>query len=313
MSVSTLSPYTRGEVGYGPTATKTAQKRFEQALRGVLGRLNQKIREAIIEDNILGLRAETLIDDPDQEAFQFTTDSQLVDRFVQWVREQLNQEFLTVVQPRDNQYIRQAFGTGLRFATKQLQAQDVDIDTLDITELLENNTQFSDSLETIFTRTYSNLQDVTRDIAESIRQELAQGFAEGKNPTDIARSLTDRVNKIGKHRATLIARTEVINAHTDGTLRRYERVENEADVSISVRHAGRLTAKDTDVCPFCRRTGDEVYTIDEFENTAVLFRGTVYRLAPPSHPNGRCAVTPEVNVGDLAPLEDRTPGRIVTS
>lgn len=305
--------YTRPSDAYGPTDTTTVTRRFEQRLRGVLGRLNAAIRRAIIENDLFGLQSEALVDDVPDRVFEFTTDSSQIRAFLRWVRQQLDENLLTVVQPNENQYLQQAYGTGLRFATTQLNEAGVPVDQVDVSELLERG-QFARSLQTLYTRTYENLVSVRDDVVQAVREELTTGFAEGRGPTDIARSLTDRVNSIGKHRATLIARSEVINAHTEGTLDRYEQSSEEIGQEFGVSHVGRLTANDAQVCAFCRRLSDDVFTIGELRGTTVRWRGRVYRLAPPSHPNGRCAVLPRpgISVGELPALSERVPGTIVS-
>lgn len=299
--------YVRDETSHGPTKTKTVMTRFEQRLRGVLGRINARIREALIDRDIFGMQTDTLeVDDP--PALQERSNPRKIAEFVAWLREQLDSEFLTVVSAGENQYIRKAFVMGVGLGTRQLQDADVDLDSVDVDEIVESG-RFDRGLQTLFTRTLENLKSLTDDIVESVREELLTGFQEGRNPREIARNITDRVDKVGKHRATLIARTEIINAHTEGSLQRYEQAQESIDGDVMVRHVGRLTAKDEDVCLFCRLTEDNIYTIPEFRSTRVLFNGTVYRLAPPSHPNGRCTPIPEIGFTDeLPPLEERLPG-----
>ena len=67
-----LSPYTRDGPG-GETPTTTAQDQFAQRLRGVLGRINAQIREAIIKRDLFGLRDEALIDDVPNDIFEVDT------------------------------------------------------------------------------------------------------------------------------------------------------------------------------------------------------------------------------------------------
>jgi hypothetical protein len=71
-------------------------------------------------------------------------------------------------------------------------------------------------------------------------------------------------------------------------------------------------AGDTRVCPFCRRLNGVEMTIDEMLGTHVLWRGQIYRLAPPAHPDGRCTPLPSVGASPpTEPLADRVPGTIV--
>ena len=101
----------------------------------------------------------------------------------------------------------------------------------------------------------------------------------------IARRLTDRVDKIGKTRATAFARTESINAHTTATLQRYEQLGVE---EVGVEPEVRIeTAGDAAVCEQCQdAAGRGPWPIDEF-------RQSPYR--PPLHVNCRCTVLPVVS------------------
>jgi SPP1 gp7 family putative phage head morphogenesis protein len=165
------------------------------------------------------------------------------------------------------------------------------------------------TLRDLYERTYQNLRGITDDMADIIRTELTEGFAAGENPRKIADRLTDKVSNLQKTRAETLARTEVINAHSEATLDEYEN----AGVDV-VGHGDWQATQDTRTCPFCRRISGERFTLDELRgDTAVEFRGQVYRLSPPSHPNGRCAILPAVGFdGDLPPLSERVPGEIVS-
>lgn len=305
-----MASYTRPSSKYGPTATTTATKRFEQRLRGVLSRINAAIKTAIRENDILQLknRASSLdVSPPDEEPFQFRTDDGRVIQFIQWLRNQLQNELLQIVSTGENPYIRRVYTTGIRSATKQL--DEVDWRTVDVSEIVDEG-RFDSGLQEIFSRTYENLQSVTNDIVEDVREELATGYQEGWSPSKTARNLTDRVDSIGKNRATLIARTETSNAHTAGFADRVEQAQDEFDTDVGIRHVGRLTANDADVCPFCRGISDVTFTIEEFTNLGAQWGSQTMRLGIPSHPNCRCAPVAEVDMGGLEPLEERLPTTI---
>jgi len=306
-----MTSYTR-DGSYGPTQTKTATVRFEQRLRGVLSRINAAIREAVINQDIFQLkdRAETLdVSPPDKEPFRFRTDDGRIQQFLQWLRTQLENELLQVVTDGENPYIRRVFTTGIRAATKQL-SDEIDFDTVDLSEIVEQD-RFDQGLQTLFTRTYENLQTISRDILTETREELTEGFAEGNNPRKIARKLTDRVDSVGKHRATLLARTEVSNAHTQGFLNRVEQAQDEFNADVGLRHVGRLTANDARVCPFCRNIEDVVFTTDEFATAGVQWGTQTMRVGIPSHPQCRCTPMTEMGVeGGLGPLSERLPNQI---
>ncbi len=253
-----LASYTR-DSGYGPTRTKTTTRRLEQRLRGVLQRINSAIRRGIVEQDIFGLteQSDTLeVDDPGP--FRTSSGPTTRAKFVQWLKTQLDSEFLTVVGRNRNQYIRRAYSEGIRLATSQLRG-DVDLATVDVEELVQQR-RFDTGLRTLFRRTYSNLESVTEDVTTAVRDELLEGFEKGENPTKIARRLTDRVDSIGKHRATMIARSETINAHTEGFLDRTEQVSEDLHPHGRCSLQVELGVDEDDLAPLSERVPGTIVT-----------------------------------------------------
>jgi SPP1 gp7 family putative phage head morphogenesis protein len=308
-STDTLASYTRPRDAYGPARIKTATIRFEQNLRGVLQRINAALKEAIIEDDIFGLEddgTDTLaVDDPPR--LQTESNARKTVLFIQWLREQLNTELLEIVTRNENAYIRSAYAQGIRAATSALQEQGVDPATVDISELVEQG-NFNRGLQTLFNRTYEELKGMTDDLVQEVRQELMEGFSRGENPRKVARRISDRVDSVGKHRATLIARTETLNAHSTGYLDRVEDVSDEQDTDIVVSHEW-ATAGDDRVCPICKAIDGIMFTTEEMREGTFELGGNTWQLKPPAHPMGRCTLLPTVGVSpeDLPPLDERLP------
>jgi len=313
-----LSPYTREGPG-GPTPTTTTQDQFAQRLRGVLRRLNARMREAIIKRDLFNLREqngrEALVDDIPDEVFETESRRAAALGFLRWVRQQLDENFLTVVSEDTNQFIRKAYARGLENVADQLNDADLTLAPTDTDNLL-GRPFHQQELQTLFTRTYENLVSVRDDVAQAVRDELVEGFTQGENPTKIARSLTDRVDSIGKHRATMIARSEVMNAYSQGTLSRMEEINSERERTddgqlIAGHGTWDAAMAQPNTCPFCRAVNGTMLTADEMATTTVQFRGDVYRLAPPSHPQGRCRIRVEVGPDRIdEPLEDRLPAEV---
>ena len=304
----TLASYTRPRDAYGPAKITTATIRFEQNLRGVLRRINAAIKRGIIEEDIFGLKEDTdtlAVDDPPPLETESTTRQTTL--FVAWLREQLNSELLEVVSQNENAYIRSAYAQGIRLATSQLQERGIDPSTVDVNELVEQG-NFNRGLQVLFNRTYDFLNDVAESLVTEVRDELMEGFSRGENPRKVARRLTDRVDSIGKHRATMIARTEMMNAHSEGYLNRMEDEQERQDVDLAVSHEW-TTAGDDRVCPVCKPLNGVNFTIDEMRDSTFDLDGQTWQLKPPAHPNCRCVLTPTVGLdqSDLAPLSERLP------
>ena len=136
----------------------------------------------------------------------------------------------------------------------------------------------ADRVGLLYTRTFNELEGVTNAMDQSMSRVLAQGMSEGKNPKKIARNLVAEVKDIGIRRANLIAHTEIMRAHAEGSLNTYESF---AEEGVSLR-AEILNAGDDKVCSRCLALSTNpdgstrVYILSEA-------RGLI-----PKHPACRC-------------------------
>jgi len=307
-----LSPYTRDGPG-GNTRTTTLQDNFGRRLRGVLRRINARIRDAIQTNDAFDLRTEALVDDVPESVFQTESTRAATARFLEWLRTQFDENYLTIVGPDANQFVRAAYAAGIREVHGQLADLDVAFDRPDMDDMLGRPIH-SSALRQLYTRTYENLESVRDDTVQAVREELVEGFRDGKSPTAIARSLTDRVDSVGQNRSTMIARSEVMNAHSTGALNRIQEVNDsrpEQDEELVTGH-GRWDAAmgQRNTCPFCRRMNGTALTAREMATTIVQFRGDTYRLKPPAHVNGRCNINVWVGGSITEPLEERLPAEV---
>jgi SPP1 gp7 family putative phage head morphogenesis protein len=175
-----------------------------------------------------------------------------------------------------NVYIRSAYQKGLAQSASRMRAEGAQVAPEWVTEAFARPFHV-DRVALAFTRTFNDLKGITDEMDKQISRVLADGLSQGKGPMDIARSMTDRVGKIGITRARMLARTEVIRSHADASLNVYE--EAQADgVLIEAEFA---TARDDAVCQECQDAANAgPYTLDEA-------RGMI-----PLHPNCRCAYIP---------------------
>lgn len=261
-----------------PTHTKTVRRIYGQRLRGAFSRINTAIREAITEDDIFNLKDTSLFAVDKPPDFSFDTDDAKIEGFQEWLREAQEGEVLEVIDRNDNRFIRQAYHKGLENATQDLQEAGVEVDTENIDQVF-NLGVHQQEVQRLYTRNFTELEGITREVDRQVSRELANGFSEGHNPNKIARNISDRVNKIGKTRATTLARTEVIRSHSVGQLNRYERMGVD---EVTVK-AELLTAQDARVCEQCAALEGNVYTLEEA-------RGLI-----PVHPQCRCRHIPLVN------------------
>lgn len=303
MSIDHSHSHSHGEAlaRTDPTRTTTLRKRYAQKLRGRFAALNTVIRDGIVDRDIFGLSGESLqaapIDDP--QPFRFETDARKHEEFMTWLRRQLDRGVLRVIERNGNTFIQNAYHSGLQHADSELRKAGVDVSEQDI-ERIFNLPVHQDTVGLLYQRNYEALRGINQEVAKQISQTLSDGFSQGKNPRTIARELTDRVDTIGKTRATTLARTEVINTHSEATLNRYEQLGVDG---VTIK-AELSTAGDRRVCPLCKaREGktvtiqearEETFTYEADEDEPPSLSGT-YRIRPPIHPNCRCAWLPITN------------------
>lgn len=259
-----------------PSRTKSLRDRYSRNLRGAFSRINTVIREGVIEEDVFGLNgAGELTADVDPPGdYSFRSDDQKVEAFVDWLEDAQANEVLEVIQEDQNTYVRNAYERGIKNVHSDLRGQGVDISEDDVARLI-NQPIHQDKLQQLYTRNFRELKGITEAVDQQVSRELTEGLLQGDNPRDIARRITDRVDKIGKTRATTLARTEILNAHNESALTRYEQVlGDEAEVTVE---AEILTAQDNRVCDICEPRHGDTMSIDDARANG-----------PPWHPRCRC-------------------------
>lgn len=269
-----------------PTRTKTARRRFTQHVRGRFNAIKWHVRRAIIDRDVFGLNpgggiglAGNVEKDrdvtPPYREWADLRDADAVAAFDEWLDSAMEREILEKYE--GDTYVRQGYLKGVKNADSGLrQAGLADPDPQNIAAVVRRPVH-REELERIYTRAYQGLDGITDATANQMRRELADGLGQGENPRKIARSLTDRVENVGKNRGRVLARTEVIKAHSEATLTRFEQVAG--DVPVTVK-AEWLTAGDNRVCAECEALAGREFSIEEA-------RGML-----PLHPQCRCTWRP---------------------
>jgi SPP1 gp7 family putative phage head morphogenesis protein len=292
-----------------PTRTTDIRRRFEAEAVRRFQRLKSLIREALIELDVLGLRGRSAKEGINaamfraafardqvglsEGAFAFERDPQKVRSFMAWLRAAERKEVLGIQEgvglesaaegAWTRTYVETAYQRGVAQAGNELQGAGAAVEQGFIRAAF-NRPVHADRAGIIFTRTFSDLNGITAEMDKQISRVLSQGILEGRNPREIARQLNERVDRIGITRARVLARTEVINAHAEGTLNLYE----EAGVEGVELEAEWTTAGDDRVCPDCEEREGRVMSLSEA-------RGLI-----PLHPQCRCAWLPVVeNAGNI--------------
>jgi len=283
-----------------PTFTLTIQRMWIADLMRRWSSLQKEIRFLVGTMDLfeLGENPNQLLrlNQAEPSRFLYLTQPQKVDEFLEWLREEMDAGILEVSQGPSqystysgwqNIYIDSSYKKGITAGLAALkkggyiEAGATDLLPLDV---LFNSTIHAERVGAIYTRAYQELKGITAVTSQQISRTLAEGMAEGLGPMQMARNLTDRVDKIGKTRSRILARTETIRAHHKGKIQMYREA---GIVGVKVL-AEWLTAGDDRVCPICAPQDGEVYPINVMENMI------------PAHPQCRCTTIP-AGVG-----EDRT-------
>ncbi|WP_179747513.1 minor capsid protein [Natronoarchaeum philippinense] len=296
----------------GRATSTVVEEQFLDEMRRRWRRVRGLVRRTIgYENDALGLRANA----DEREAFDFPTDRGKTEQFVRWLRRALRDEILAPIDAdavADGShwtaaYIRSAVTRGANQATGLLFQRGASVENIPDAELPERPI-YAKTLRDLYTRTYENLESITDEAAPQVREIVTRGFAEGWHPRKMAREVTGELRDIQRTRAETFCRTETIHAHSESTLTTYER----AGVD-TVSHGEWQATQDDRTCSFCRRLSGAALAIDEMRSGAVEWRGQVYRLQPPAHPNGRCVILPSVG-GEppTSPLAERVPGTVLS-
>lgn len=303
----------RGRRSLDPTRTAVLRARFVVEARRRWTNIQRDIAESIVENDCFGIQPDVLgsfggtraANAPTRRtAFAFQSDAQKVKSFMEWLREQEDAGVLEVVQRGGGRasvgaawsdtYIDTAYQQGIRRGRAEMRKSG--ISTPMFTELpgglsaTMNAPIHAATVQLLFTRTFEDLKTVAevtngrirRQLIEGLQTGLSRGLAEGKNPRTVARELMKSLNRevdvIGKVRAEMIARTEIIRAHHLATINEYEQAAGEIQVEVQ---AELLTAGDDRVCPICEELeAHNPYTLDQA------------RTLIPAHPQCRCAALP---------------------
>jgi len=275
-----------------PTRTLTLRKRLISVLNRKFNALKAMITESIVTNDCFGLGITT------NEAirpgeFAFLTDPEKTQQFMEWFTKNIQLGVLELVTTQQigsavnafwlNAYIDTAYKKGMQRARTELTKKGYPISPERSVNADFNLPVHVDRVGLLHTRAYKNLKGITDEVDKQISDVLAQGMAEGKGQQELARELNKKIDSIGKNRATLLARTEIIRSHHHATIQEYE---NWGAIGVTVL-AEFQTAGDVEVCEKCnaiarKRTkfGNGVYTLSQALSLI------------PVHPQCRCVCLP---------------------
>lgn len=267
-----------------PSSTKTLREEYAQRLRGLIASVNSQAREDIERRDVLNLRGPTGNARPsagkprpaqDMSTYERGT---VVGAFADWLRTQLERLGAQLFTPRRNPWILAAYIRGARNVDSALRGQGVDVPaSVDIHVAIEMG-DHPERIEALTERTQREWEGVIGAIVQEVVRELDDALADNASPREVSRRVSNRLQKVGKKRATDLAHAEVVRAAADGNLGRAQQI----GVEEVAGKAEYIAVDDARTCPICKGLDENVYTIAEA-------RGLI-----PQHPRCRCHFRPIV-------------------
>jgi len=269
-----------------PTRTTMLRRKFMSEMRKRFNKIGTAIQELVVGVDAFGIAPVKIVTlNVAAQAWKFQTNPQKLASFKIWLQNMINANILAVSSPRipgqpwTSDYVWAGHRQGLLRAYT-----DANKASLITTPLYASGSQaqflmtaFSQpqtmqSLQLLYTGTFDSLKGITATMDTQMSRILSLGFVRSDHPYVIARELKNTLN-ITKNRAEMIARTEIIRAHSEGELDAFQTLAIK-EVTPEVEWS---TAGDDHVCEECAEMEGKSYTIEEA-------RGLL-----PFHPNCRCS------------------------
>ena len=294
------------------------KKRFMAEMSMRFQRVKMDVQTSIIDNDCFAIQKDTILlpfkslTATPFRAFDFPRTADKVEAFMTWLwkQEELyilsggKEGLLIIITPGaggiekawTDIYIESAYQQGIRRGRSELRKAGFNVPAIQQEPFgggvaaAMSQPIHADRVGLIYSRTFDDLKsvlDVTntairRQIADGLSSGLARGIAEGKNPRVIARELykdtANHIDKIGKVRARMIARTEVMRAHNEAILAEYSNIDLDMDVVVLAEWE-----TGSEPCPICADfASGGPYKIEEI------------RQLIPAHPNCGCVALPYI-------------------
>lgn len=253
-----------------PTKTLTLRNAFVAEMTRRFNKLKRLINQKILDEDVFNFTLRVYESVELRNNFIFKTTAQKIDDFRTWLEEQENS--LLLAEGWTNPYIKRGYNKGTQRAQIELKKLGIEGTGFNLWGRVSD-----EKLQLLYTRTFTELRDITTAMDQQISRVLADGLLEGRGAKEIARAIVDRVDAIGKTRATTLARTEIVRAHNQGNLEQLK----QAGVEGIMIQAEWSTAGDNRVCSICGPLEGNVYNIDKVPSI-------------PHHPNCRCVALPYI-------------------
>lgn len=275
------------ELRTDPTQSTELRARYARAAGGRFKVLRRILINGIVEEDMLGLVPRPRITlfqlqhggssaiPPTPRLRHLPSNEAKTAAFLTWLRE-LEQALLLEDEGEfQQQFLRGAYVKGLRQADIKMRREGISVHRERISSILRQPAHTA-ALSMLFISNFQELRGITAAADQAISRILIDGFVLGWGPREIGRQISREIERIGIVRATALARTQIIRAHAEATLNRFE----QTGLRLVVAQVEFATAADDRVCPTCEALEGNVFTIDEAHGII------------PVHINCRCAWLP---------------------
>lgn len=227
-----------------PSLTLTLRSRLSSAYAGRFKKISAESRRRIIEENFFGGMPITENSKKNEKAltknvYEYPVSSQKVSEFMAYINSLIEAGIFERAfvfgagnidqQLWSNTYILSAYRAGL-------QRSSSDLRRMGFSNFLPNP-EFAisgflsapvhiDILRTAYTRQYETLRGITSEMSAQISQVLTTGIAEGRSPLELARNISNRIDKIGITRAKRLARTEIVRSYNVAAIENYRQLDS---------------------------------------------------------------------------------------
>ena len=274
-------------------------------------------RYARLKRDIVAIMPRFRISVTNVEQFTFTSDPRAVLEFLAFLQTRIDDRiFDNITTPADmwhNVYIDRGYARGVNAAIVELRKQGIDIaatlptitpatlvgtavPSLGVVSAASfiNNPIHLDAIQLLYTRDFAALKGITDEMSKQIARILTEGVEQGLGIRELTRNITDRVDKIGRTRSQLIARTETVRAYNTANIN--EGLSVAADTGETINQEW-VTA------------GDERVRSTHAHRNGKIFEPNVARGLI-GEPNCRCSLVPFIEKLDTEEdQEERTERR----
>ena len=194
-------------------ASKEVDRRYEL--------VNDFIKESMLEPDSVTVVAP-------ERRYAFTRDADGVNSFSTFLRGEIHREVTGTNHPESfwlNGYIDPAYSKGVQRSDRAIQ-KELPAQPVPFLESPLSNPAHLERAKLIHTRTFTQLNGINETTAQQITRVLTDGILRGESVDTITKNMINRVDKIGKVRARLMVRTEIVNAHNTAAILEAERLES---------------------------------------------------------------------------------------